>query len=120
MAYRLFALAAFLAFTLPALAADPQPDIKGLYLLTDYPAVSIQPGTTSTVNLKLRNYGLAPERLVLSVNGVPQGWTATLLGGAQPAAAAMPATDDSVALDLRLDVPKGAQIGTHTLTVSAQ
>ncbi len=121
MAYRLFALAvAFLAFTLPALAADPRPDIKGLYLLTDYPAVSIQPGTTSTVNLKLRNYGLAPERFALSVNGVPQGWTATLLGGGQPVAAAMPATDDSVSLDLRLDVPKGAPIGTHTLTVSAQ
>ena len=121
MAYRLFALAvAFLAFTLPALAADPRPDIKGLYLLTDYPAVSIQPGTTSTVSLKLRNYGLAPERFALSVSGVPQGWTATLLGGGQPVAAAMPATDGSVALDLRLDVPKGAQIGTHTLTVSAQ
>jgi uncharacterized membrane protein len=121
MAYRLFALAAaFLAFTFPAFAADARPDIKGLYLLTDYPAVSIQPGTTSTVNLKLRNYGLAPERLTLSVNGVPQGWTATLLGGGQPVAAAMPATDDSVSLDLRLDVPKAAQIGTHTLTVSAQ
>ncbi len=32
----------------------------------------------------------------------------------------MPATDDSVALDLRLDVPKGAETGTHTLTVTAQ
>jgi len=31
----------------------------------------------------------------------------------------MPATDDSVSLDLRLEVPKGAQIGTHTLTVNA-
>jgi len=79
----------------------------------------VQPGTTSTVNLKLRNYALAPERLSLSVSDVPQGWTATLLGGGQPVAAAMPATDDSVSLDLRLEVPKGAQIGTHTLTVNA-
>ena len=94
-------------------------DVKGLYLLSDYPAVTVQPGTTSTVNLKLRNYALAPERLSLSVAGVPQGWTATLLGGGQPIAAAMPATDDSVSLDLRLDVPKDAEIGTHTLTVSA-
>ena len=29
----------------------------------------------------------------------------------------MPATDDSVSLDLRLDVPKDAKIGTQTLTV---
>ena len=106
-------------FAAPAFAADANHDIKGLYLLTDYPAVTVQPGTTSTVNLKLRNYALAPERLALSVAGVPQGWTATLLGGGQPIAAAMPATDDSVSLDLRLDVPKDAKIGTHTLTVSA-
>ena len=99
-------------FAAPAFAADANHDIKGLYLLTDYPAVTVQPGTTSTVNLKLRNYALAPERLALSVAGVPQGWTATLLGGGQPIAAAMPATDDSVSLDLRLDVPKDAKIGT--------
>ena len=123
MRFRLLALAAFcLALTAPAIAADnttAKPDVKGLYLLTDYPALSVQPGTTSTVNLKLRNYGLAPQRLKLSVSGVPQGWTATLLGGGQPVAAIMAATDDSVSFDLRLDVPKGAKIGTHTLTVTA-
>jgi uncharacterized membrane protein len=121
MTHRLLALAvAVFAFAAPAVAADIKPDVKGLYLLTDYPALSVEPGTTSTVNLKLRNYGLAPERLQLSVAGVPQGWTATLLGGGQPVGAAMPATDESVSLDLRLDVPKNAQIGTHTLTVGAQ
>ena len=109
-----------LGLTAPAFAADSvNHDIKGLYLLTDYPAVSVQPGTTSTVNLKLRNYDLAPERLALSVAGVPKGWTVTLLGGGQPVAAAMPATDDSVSLDLRLDVPKDASIGSQTLTISA-
>jgi uncharacterized membrane protein len=108
-----------LALAAPASAVDANRDIKGLYLLTDYPALTVQPGTTSTVNLKLRNYALAPERLSLSVFGVPQGWTATLLGGGQPVAAAMPATDDSVSLDLRVEVPKDAQIGTHTLTVNA-
>lgn len=122
MRFRLLALVAFcLALTAPAFAADSaaKPDVKGLYLLTDYPAVSVQPGTTSTVNLKLRNYGLAPERLKLSVSGVPKGWTATLLGGGQPVGAIMPATDDSVSFDLRLDVPKDAKIGSHTLTVTA-
>jgi uncharacterized membrane protein len=67
----------------------------------------------------LQNYDLAPERLALSVSGVPSGWTATLLGGGQPVAAAMPATDSSVSLSLRLDVPKNAAIGTQTLTVAA-
>ena len=41
------------------------------------------------------------------------------MGGGQPIAAAMPATNASVSLELRLDVPKTAAIGTQTLTVSA-
>lgn len=110
---------ALLALTATGVAAETTPGIKGLYLLADYPAVTVQPGTTSTVNIKLRNYGLAPERLALSVAGVPKGWTAMLLGGGQPIAAAMPATDDSVSLDLRLDVPKDAAIGSQTLTINA-
>jgi uncharacterized membrane protein len=62
---------------------------------------------------------MAPERLALSIAGVPTGWTATLLGGGQPVAAAMPASNSSVSLSLRLDVPKNAPAGTQTLTVAA-
>jgi uncharacterized membrane protein len=98
----------------------PKNDVKGLFLLTDYPAVSVRPGTTSTVNLRLQNYNMSPERLALAVAGVPTGWTATLVGGGQPIAAAMPATNASVTLELRLDVPKDAPVGTTNLTVSAK
>jgi uncharacterized membrane protein len=98
----------------------PKNDVKGLFLLTDYPAVSVRPGTTSTVNLRLQNYNMSPERLALAVGGVPTGWTATLVGGGQPIAAAMPATNASVSLELRLDVPKDAPVGTTYLAVSAK
>ncbi len=100
-------------------AADAVKDVKGLYLLTDYPAVSVRPGTTSTISLRLQNYGLVPERYALSIDGTPPGWTATLLGGGQPVAAAMPATDQSVSLQLRLDVPAKADISAQTLTIKA-
>jgi uncharacterized membrane protein len=110
---------AFLAAA-PAIAADTPKDVKGLFLLTDYPAMSVQPGTTSTVALRLQNYGLNPERYSLSVGDVPAGWSATLLGGGQPVAAAMPATDASVSLQLRLEVPATAGMGTKTLTVKAE
>jgi len=117
---RLTLLAVALALmAAPALGADEAKDVKGIYLLTDYPAVTVQAGTTTTVNMRLHNYGLPPERFALSVDGVPKGWTATVLGGGQPVAAAMPAMDANVNLDLRLDVPKEAQIGTQTLTVKA-
>jgi uncharacterized membrane protein len=101
-------------------AADPPKDIKGLYLMTDYPAVTVRPGTTTNIPLRLQNYGLSPERYQLSVTGVPSGWTATLLGGGQPVAAAMPAPDSSVSLQLRLDVPAGSDLSAQTLTVKAQ
>src|SRR5215212_3803158 len=51
-----------------ARAQEKPGDVKGLYLLTDYPAVTVRPGTTSTVSLRLQNYGLAPERLSLKVD----------------------------------------------------
>jgi uncharacterized membrane protein len=114
------ALAAVAALLAPIAKADDTPkDIKGLYLMSDYPAVTLRPGETSSINLRLHNYDLAPERLDLSVSGVPSGWTATLMGGGQPVAAAMPATNSSVSLELRLDVPKNASDGTQTLTVAA-
>jgi uncharacterized membrane protein len=103
-----------------ARAADPPRDIKGLYLMTDYPAVTVKPGATTNIPLRLQNYGLGPEEYKLSVAGVPQGWTATLLGGGQPVAAAMPAPDSSVSLQLRLDVPKNADLSAQTLTVKAE
>src|SRR5262245_22275571 len=92
------------------------PGVKGLFLLTDYPAVTVRPGGAATINLRLQNYALAPEKLTLAVAGVPTGWTATLLGGGQPVAAVMPATNQSVTLQLRLDVPATAAMGTQTLT----
>ena len=121
MTFRILGVLLAAVLAAPAFAADnTASDVKGIYLLTDYPAVTVQPGTTSTVNLGLRNYDVAPQRFTLSVDGVPAGWTATLLGGGQPIAAAMPATDSKVSLDLRIDVPKDAQIGTQTLTVKAE
>lgn len=101
-------------------AAETPRDIKGLYLMTDYPAVTVRPGTTSTIPLRLQNYGLDPQRYQLSVTGVRGGWTATLLGGGQPVAAAMPAPDASVALQLRLDVPANTALSGQTLTVKAE
>jgi uncharacterized membrane protein len=128
MRYRVIALSSVVLSVLAAFclgasaqeAKNQENNVKGLFLLSDYPAVTIRPGTSSTINLKLQNYGLPPERLTLSVTGVPSGWTATLMGGGQPVAAALPATNSSVPLELRLEVPKEAEVGTSNLTVNAK
>src|SRR5215470_5479391 len=78
----LFSAVLCAAFCTAAIAEEAKNDVKGLFLLTDYPAVTLRPGTTSSINLKLQNYGLP--------------------------------------LELRLDVPKDAPIGTTNLTVSAR
>jgi uncharacterized membrane protein len=115
-------LAIVLALISPAAwAAEPARDnIKGLYLMTDYPAITVRPGTTSNIPIRLQNYGLGPEEYKLSVAGVPKGWTATILGGGQPVAAAMPAPDNNVSLQLRLEVPTGSDLSAQTLTVKAE
>src|SRR5437763_17007893 len=115
----LFSAVLCAAFCATAIAEEPKNDVKGLFLLTDYPAVTLRPGTTSSINLKLQNYGLPPERLALSVAGVPSGWTATLIGGGQPVAAALAASESNVPLEPRVEAPNGAPIGSTTLTVSA-
>ena len=87
--------------------------VKGLFLLTDYPAVTVRPGTTTTVNLRLRNYALPPERFALAVTGVPSGWTVTLLGGGQPVGGRdgrRPTT--APRCSCALDVPANAAMGT--------
>ncbi len=73
-------LAAFAALAAPIAQAEDAPkDVKGLFLMSDYPAVTLRPGETSSISLKLQNYDLPPERLALSVSGVPTGWTSKTL-----------------------------------------
>jgi len=117
-------IAPVLAFSAPiARAADTTPGttsaIKGLFLMTDYPAITVRPGTTTNIPLRLQDFGLNPQEYKLSVDGVPSGWTATILGGGQPVAAAMPAPDSSVSLQLRLDVPAKSDLNAQTLTIKA-
>src|SRR5580700_9207155 len=110
----------FLTALSPAAHAEDAPaGVKGLYLMADFPSVTVRPGTTSTVSLRLQNYGLPPELLDVAVQGEPTGWHVSLLGGGQPVAAAMPPTNGSVALQLRIEVPASAS-GKQTLTVGAK
>jgi uncharacterized membrane protein len=100
-------------------AADPPP-VKGLFLLTEYPSQTIKAGETSNIRFKLQNAALPPEVVQLSVEGAPADWKATLLGGGQPVSAAMPGTNESVNLQLRLEVPAGAKVQDQKVVVRAK
>lgn len=108
-----------LLFASAALASDAPPQVRGIYLTTDYPSITVRPGTSSTVSLTLSNHHIAPTRMAVRVANVPAGWKATILGGGQPVGAAMPGTNSSVDLELRLQVPASATKHPETLTVDA-
>ena len=107
------------ALAFPVHAVDAKPN-AGLWLTTDFPAMAVRAGETTTIKIKLQNTDLAPQRVMLTVSGVPQGWKATVLGGGVPVAAAMPATNESVALQLRVEVPANAQKGSQRVVLSAK
>ena len=121
--HRLLVLLAFIAASMVAgsalaQAADPPP--RGLFLMTDYPSQTVRAGETTTIRLKLNNSGLPPEPVALALSGVPQGWKVDLLGGGLPVASAMPGVNESVSLQLRVEVPKDAPAGSQKITLSAK
>jgi uncharacterized membrane protein len=100
--------------------AAEAPHVKGLWLTTNYPSLAAQAGQATTLQLRLQNYDLPPQRIALSVADVPSGWKAALLGNGLPVTAAMPATNDSVPLTLRVDVPANAHAGTDEIVLHAK
>ena len=122
--HRLIALLALVAISVlgpQAFAQTPMsPVMQGLFLLTDYPAQTVRAGEITTIRVKMQNSGLAPEPMALTLSGVPAGWKIDILGGGQPVASAMPGQNESVALQLRVEVPKDAKPGSQQVVLSAK
>lgn len=103
-------LLASAAWRSPALAQE------GLSITTPYPAVSIQPGTTASFDLAVT--AEAPVRADLSLEGLPDGWTASFRGGGTEVTSVF-AAPTAPELTLDVDVPEEASDGATTLTVVA-
>jgi uncharacterized membrane protein len=96
------------------------PVMQGLFLLTDYPSQTVRAGEITTIRVKMQNSGLVPEPMALSLSGVPAGWKIDILGGGQAVASAMPGQNESVTLQLRVEVPKDAKPGSQQVVLSAK
>ncbi len=99
---------------------SPPADVKGLWITTDYPALSLRAGEETKFNVNLVNYNLAPQRADITLQGVPAGWTAELRGGGRPVAAAFIEHNNKATLELRLRVPADTKPGLYTVTVNAK
>jgi hypothetical protein len=104
MVRRLFPLVLLLGLALAQ-------NFRGLSLGTPYPEMGVQPGESVNLTLTLKNYGLPPGVIRLSVAEVPQGWQASLIGGGRLVRAVHLATDGEATLTLRLLPLPGAGRG---------
>ena len=117
-------LAASLAAPMPLAAqeaAAPAAELRGFWLTTAYPEMTIQPGETQSISLSLRNEKLPPQRAAIEVSGVPEGWEWALKGGGKDVTAAIVAPDSTERLTLELTPPEDAAAdGEHAIEVRAR
>jgi len=119
MLRRLLAVSILLLTVSTAQAAEPA-GVSGLFLTTNYPALTVRAGETTTIDMTLRNMKQPPATMALSVPEVASGWKATVLGGGQPVGAAEVASDGEQSLQLRLEPPSSAGPGDYHFTVEAK
>jgi uncharacterized repeat protein (TIGR01451 family) len=92
--------------------------LTGLWLNTAYPEISEEIGDTLHLSLGLQNRNLPPQRVALSVSGLPGGWTWQIEGDGRPVAAAIVRPDQDVSLTLDLTPPKDAKPGRYAFRVA--
>jgi uncharacterized membrane protein len=90
----------------------------GLEISTPYSGVAVEPGETASFDLLVSSD--AERRVALTVDGAPDGWTATIRGGGFIVDSVVAgAGDEPPELTLDVDVPEDAADGTTTITVRA-
>jgi len=123
MLRRVAGLASAILFsaTLSAFAAEPSspPPIKGLWLATDFPSLTLHAGGDTTLPLTLYSYGLAPQRTSLSIDGAPSGWKTEIDGAGKPVKAAFVDYDGKANLSLKLTIPASTKPGPYNITIKA-
>ena len=89
----------------------------GLTLTTPYPGLTVEPGDTASFDLTLSAPGTTT--VDLSVEGVPDGWTASFRGGGFVVNQVTAGTEEAPDLTLSVIIPTGTADGSFPLTVSA-
>jgi uncharacterized membrane protein len=95
------------------------PPIKGLWLATDFPSLTIHAGGDTTIPLTLYSYGLAPQRTSFSIDGAPLGWKAEIDGAGKPVEAAFVDYNGKANMSLKMTIPVSTKPGHYNLTVKA-
>src|SRR5262245_7009907 len=97
----------------------PDPDIKGLFLTTPFPILTLKGGEETKLPVTLVNYALPPLRADITVKTAPANWTAELRGDNRVVGAAFVDPNESVSFDLDVKVPADAKPGKYDITLGA-
>jgi uncharacterized membrane protein len=116
LASAIFFSTTFSAF---ALDANAPPPMKGLWLATDFPSLSLHAGGDTTLPLTLYSYGLAPQRTNFSIEGAPAGWKVEIDGEGKPVRAAFVDYNGKANLSLKLTIPASTAPGPYSMTIKA-
>jgi uncharacterized membrane protein len=103
----------------PSPAEAPKP-VEGLWLTTDFPALTERVGDEIKLDLRLANKNLAPQRVELGVEGLPVGWTYELDGGGRPVTAAFVGLDQTLQLSLKVTPPDNVQTGSYPFRITGK
>lgn len=88
-----------------------------LTLTTPYPGLTVEPGDTASFDLLLS--ATSTTTVDLSVNGVPEGWTASFRGGGFVVNQVTAGTEEAPDLTLSVIIPTGTADGSFPLTIAA-
>ena len=111
-------IAVLSAFAAPLAAqTDTGQTEPGLTLTTPYPGLTVEPGDTASFDLLLT--ATSTTTVDLSVDGVPDGWTANFRGGGFVVNQVTAGTAEAPDLTLSVIIPTGTADGSFPLTVSA-
>lgn len=100
-----------------AAQTDTGQTATGLTLTTPYPGLTVEPGDTASFDLLFT--AASTTTVDLSVDGVPDGWTANFRGGGFVVNRVTAGPDDPPDLTLSVIIPTGTADGSFPLTVAA-
>lgn len=108
--------------TSAAFAQSAMPDSKltGLWLTTDYPALTQALGDDVAIDIHMENRSLPPQSVKLGVKGLPADWKWEFSGNGNTVVAATVRPDQIVDLKLKLAMPEATKPGDYAFQVTGE
>jgi uncharacterized membrane protein len=91
----------------------------GISLYTAFPSQVVRAGDTIDVSIDVHNQDLPTQLLDLSVQNVPDGWSANFLGGGRVIQSVAVQTNTSQTVTLKVELPEAAANGDYKMSVHA-